>query len=76
MSCPPETPRYPNKKCAMDGFRRLAEQKPRHRAQGAQNTSNKQDAAKTPLCSATRRLRCEEEALVGRRARPRSSLTS
>ena len=29
------------------------------------NTGKHQDAAKTPLCSATRRLRCEEEALVG-----------
>jgi hypothetical protein len=45
--------------------RRLAEHKPRHRAQGAQNTG-KQHNPNGPPCSATRRLRCEEEGLLGR----------
>ena len=49
------------------GLRRhLADQKPRHRAQGAQNTGKQHDPAKGPLCSATRRLRCGEEGVIGR----------
>ena len=55
---------------------RLAEHKPRHRAQGAMSTNKHRDAAKDHPCSETRFLRCEEEALVGRRARPGSSLPS
>ena len=38
----------------------------RHRAQGAQNTGKHHDAAKTPLCSETRRLRRGEEGVIAR----------
>ena len=51
--------------CRTDSEDAWPSKEPRHHAQGAQNTGKHQDAAKNHPCSATRRFRCGEEALVG-----------
>ena len=53
-------------RCSTDSQDAWRSKKPRHRAQGAQNTGKQDDPAKAPLCSATRRLRRGEEGVIGR----------